>query len=227
MDAQLLDKIDKFRLMVTLKTGFNLEPDQSDAYCFQEAMENLEHIAAVRKDPHSDPDLAAAIYATDLGISTTDFNDWWDYQEELAEQRRELEQQEEHRKQIEFEQTLPELVKLKTVNKLKEVAGKQFPNHYHFTFTRKAGKEDVEITCRLFQPRYGRYRLWYQFKNPTTKKNERHMVEGNTYWFASPKWFPHWWKGRWSSNNRNIAIAFAYAMTSTWSQEFSNLVKPK
>jgi cell division protein YceG involved in septum cleavage len=227
MNAELLDKIDKFRLMVTLKTGFNLDTDQSGSYDFCEAMEHLAHIAEVRKDPHRDPDLSAALYATDLGITLNDFSHWWEHQEALEEQRQEQQRLEQQRERTEFEQTIPELIKLKTVNKLEKIEGKQFPKHYHFKFTRKAGKEDVEITCRLFQPRYGRYRLWYQFKNPTTKKNERHMVEGNTYWFASPKWFPDWWKGRWSASDRNIAMAFAYAMTSTWSREFGNLVKPK
>lgn len=227
MDAQLLDKIDKFRLIVTLKTGFNLETDQSDVYYFTDHMEALEQIEAVRKDPSIDVDLAAAVYAKDQGLTLADFNQWWEHQEELAEQRRELEEQEEKKEQAAFEQTIPELIKLKATNQLQQIQGKQYPNHYHFKFVRKTGKQDVEITCRLFNPQHGRYRLWYEFKNPTTQKKERHMVEGNTYWFNYPKWFPQWWKGRWSNSHERIATAFAYAMTSTWSREFINLVKPK
>lgn len=227
MNAELLDKIDKFRLMVTLKTGFNLDTDQSDAYYFTDHMEALEQIEAVRKDPSIDVDLAAAVYAKDQGLTLADFSEWWEYQEELAEQRRELEEQEEKKQQAEFEKTIPELVKLKTTNKLQQITGKQYPTHYHFKFVRKTGKQDVEIKCRLFNPQHGRYRLWYEFTNPTTNKKERHKVEGNTYWMTTPKWFPHWWKGRWSSTHQSISIAFAYAMTSTWSQEFVNIVKPK
>lgn len=227
MNAELLDKIDKFRLMVGLKTGFVLDAEDHNAYYFTDHMEALEQIEAVRKDPSIDIDLAAAVYAKDQGLTLADFSEWWEYQEQLAEQRRELEEQEEKKKQAEFEKTIPELVKLKTTNQLQQITSKHYPKHYHFKFVRKTGKQDVEITGRVFNPHHGRYRLWYEFKNPTTQKKERHMVEGNTYWFNCPKWFPDWWKGRWSITHERIAMAFAYAMTSTWSKEFTNIVKPK
>lgn len=234
MNTELIAKIDKFRLMVALKTGFDLDPYEPDPYDFIDSMELLERISRVRKNPMGESDLGAAIYAADLGLTLEDFHQWWAHYEQLEEQRRaeeerqrELEELEEERRRAAFELTIPQILKLESVNKFQEIESKQYPNQHHFKFVRMVGKHPVEITCRVFSPKGGNYRLWYQFKNPATNKTERHMKEGSLYWFNCPKWFPNWWKIRWSMNYRMISLAFAYAMTSTWTREFGSLVKPQ
>lgn len=219
MDPIKLDQIEKFRLLAGLKTGYMIDPDGNTTYDFIDALEQLESIRFLRENPQEQIHFTAAFMAEEQGLTTEDFNNYFEYNQELEEQR-------EKQRRLDAEKELPEYVRLIEHNKFEEITGKQYPNHYHFKFNRIVKGRTYEITCRLFAPGYGMRRIWYQWTDPTTKKIQRHRVEINTYNFILPKWVPEWWRSSWSVSNRNLALAFAHAMTTACQQSFKNLVKP-
>lgn len=219
MDPIKVDQIEKFRLLAGLKTGYMIDPDGETTYEFIDALEQLEHIKFLRNNPQEAIYFTAAFMAEEQGLTTEDFSNYFEYNQELEEQR-------EKQRRLDAEKELPEYVRLIEHNKFEEIEGKQYPHHYHFKFNRNVKGRKYEITCRLFAPSYSMRRVWYQWTDPATKKIQRHRVEFNTYNFALPKWMPEWWSHSWRVSNSSIALAFAHAMTTACQQSFKNLVKP-
>lgn len=219
MDPIKFDQMEKFRLLASLKAGVMIDTEGEEVWQMLEHLEGLERIEYVRKNPDEDSELFVALMSADQGITVDDWNKYFEYNTEKREK-------EEEQRQQEVEQNLPEVIRLETYNKFQECTGSQYPNHYHFKFERKVGSKTFEITCRMFKPRYGEMRLWYQWIDPATKKIVKHKVEFATYHFTLPKWAPKWWESRWRLQNLHIALAFAHAMTTNCQQSFRNLVKP-
>lgn len=219
MDPIKLDQIEKFRLLAGLKTGYMIDPDGNTTYDFIDALEQLERIKFLRENPQEEIHFTAAFMAEEQGLTIDDFNEYFEYNQELEEQR-------EKQRREESEKNLPEYIRLIEHNKFQEIKGKQYPHQYHFKFNRIVKGRVFEITCRTFRPRYGMIRLWYQWVDPTTKKIQKHRLDFASYHFNLPKWVPDWWRNTWSVSDRNVALAFAHAMTTACQTSFKNLVKP-
>lgn len=220
MDAIKFDQLEKFRLLASLKTGFMIDTEGEDVWQFIENLEELERIEYIRKNPHEDNEMCAAILSIDQGITASDWHRYFEYNQENREKAEEL-------RRAEVENNIPEVIRLETHNKFQEYTGQQYPNHYHFKFERKVGNKTFEIECRMFRPKYGVNRLWYQWKDPVTKKTVKHKKEFSIYQFQLPEWMPEWWGNRWKLQDRHAALSFAHAMTTNYQRSFKNIVKPK
>jgi hypothetical protein len=219
VDATKLDQIEKFRLLAGLKTGYMIDADGENTYDFIDAMEQLERIKFLRENPQEEIFFTAAFMAEAQGLTSDDFNDYFEYQHDLEHER-------EQQRRKETEDSLPEYIRLVEHNKFREIEGKQYPDHYHFKFNRIVKGRTFEITCRMFRPRYGMLRLWYQWTDPATKKLQRHRLDFSSHYFVLPKWMPEWWNHRWNIDQKTIALSFAHAMTTACQTSFKNLVKP-
>lgn len=219
MDPIKLDQIEKFRLLAGLKTGYMIDSDGNTTYDFIDALEQLERIKFLRENPQEEIYFTAAFMAEAQGLTSDDFSQYFEYNQELEEQQ-------EKQRREESEKNLPEYIRLLEHNKFEEFIGKQFPGHFHFKFNRVVKGRIFEITCRMFRPRYGMLRLWYQWTDPATKKIQRHRLDFSSHYFVLPKWMPEWWNHRWNVSHRTIALSFAHAMTTACQQSFKNLVKP-
>lgn len=219
MDPIKVDQIEKFRLLAGLKTGYMIDPDGNTCYDFIDALEQLEHIRFMRNNPQEAIYFTAAFMAEEQGLTTDDFNNYFEYNHELEEQR-------EKQRRLDAEKDIPEYIRLVEHNKFEEIEGKQYPHHYHFKFNRIVKGRTFEITCRLFRPGYGQKRLWYQWVDPATKKIQRQRLDFSSHYFVLPKWMPTWWNHQWNISDRSIALAFAHAMTTACQASFKNLVKP-
>ena len=220
MDPIKYDQMEKFRLLASLKSGFMIDTDGEEVWDMLNHLEQFEHYEYIRKNPHEDCEMYTAMMSKDQGITSNDWNQYFEYNREKREKEEEAQREE-------AEKNIPEVIRLETYNKFQEYSGKQYPTHYHFKFERKVGNKVFEIECRMFKPRYGEYRLWYQWKDPVTNKIERHKTEFSSYHFNLPSWMPEWWGSRWRLQNKHIALAFAHAMTTNYQQSFKNIVKPK
>ena len=220
MDPIKVTQVEQFRTISVLKTGVMIDSEGNQCYDFLDNLDILERIKRIRENPKDDPHMAAAFIAFDQGLTSANFHDYFEHSQELSHQ-------EELRKRTEHEKTIKEYNRLVDYNKFEEIEGIQFPKHYHFKFNRIVKNQTYEITCRVFNPSYGKMRLWYQWKDPKTKKTNKHCINIMTHWFTMPAWMPTWWNDRWSLSKRCVALAFAHAMTTSCRQSFNNVVKPK
>ena len=183
MDPIKVDQIEKFRLLAGLKTGYMIDPDGNTCCDFIDALEQLEHIRFMRNNPQESIYFTAAFMAEEQGLTTEDFSNYFEYNQELEEQR-------EKQRRLDAEKDIPEYIRLVEHNKFEEIEGKQYPHHYHFKFNRIVKGRTFEITCRLFRPGYGQKRLWYQWVDPATKKIQRQRLDFSSHYFVLPKWMP-------------------------------------
>lgn len=224
MDAQLEDKIDKFCFLSAIR-GIDIS-DEID-YEFNDVLETLEWYDTVRKDPSKYYNVYGALLAHEQGITSKNFADYYAAKERRREEENERLEEERIQKLIEEEKTIPEYIKIQTVNKFENFESKQYRTCYHFKFLRIVNKKPFEITCRIFNPNNWTARVWYSWRDPVTKKVQKHKVEVNTYSKAIyAPWIPAFRRNIWKVDNYHVAISFAFAMTTNWRGPFNNLVKP-
>ncbi len=218
MDRELIDKVDKFRLIASLKDCF-IDPDEGN-YEFFDHLETIEHLDQQRKNPE-DGNWAMAFKAFEQGITADMINDYLEHMQNVK-----YEQQVAERK--EREANLVELNLLTEKYKFEKITdAKQYPNHYHFKFNKGLGKNAVEIKCRMFAPRWGEFRLWYSWKDPVTKKLQRHCLNLNRYNFRKCDWMPEWWNTGLRTSDREVTLAFAWHMIKGSTGSFpANMPRP-
>lgn len=224
MDAQLEDRIDKFCFLsairgVDISDGINFE--------FNDVLETLEWYKKVRNDPNIDPDVHGALLAHDQGLTAANFNDYYNLKEQRRDEENQRLKEERIRKLIEEEQTIPAYIKIQTVNKFENFESEKYRTCYHFKFLRIVNKKPIEMTCRIFKLDNWTSRIWYSWRDPLTKKVQRHKQEIKTYAnITYAPWIPEFRRDRWRTENYWVAISFVYAMTTNWVGPFKNLIKP-
>ena len=227
MDSKLEDKIAKFCFMSSIR-GYVI--DDTVGYDFHDTLETLEWFKRVREDETENYDIHAALLAHEAGLTSENFHDYFSIKEQRRSEEESRIEEERIRKLEEEEQQIPEYRKILDEHKFEVFESKQYHNCYHFKFTQLVNKKPVEVTCRIFSIDNYKYRLWYRWQDPVTKKLQKHKHEGTrgSSFFTHAPWIPAFRREcySWRVDNYWVAMCFIYAMTSKWKGSFKNIVKP-
>jgi hypothetical protein len=166
----------------------------------------------------ADPDdqVKAFLLTLEMGIATTDIDEFQQYREEQEDLRIKAEREERERNN-------PKIKALIEDHAFTWIKSKQYPKHKHFTFVDKNG---IPVTGRLFNPSWGHVRIWLTWKEPKGKRQFR--WDAKIVDMIVPKAFPHEWQ-EWghTSNLDRIAQIVAHWVVEKCMPKQAGFVYPK
>lgn len=181
-EDKLLKMEQWYTTMVLMGHDMNSIYDDWDS---DDTVHNLLHLEEQRLKRLANPDdnVRAFLLTLEMGVTCDDIDMYNDYRQEQEELQLRAEREERERNN-------PSIKALEEIYNFKFITAKQYPKHKHFTFKDKNG---FDFTGRLFNPCWGRVRVWLTFKNSKGNK-QAFRWDAKATDMVVPKYFPHEWQ---------------------------------
>lgn len=169
-----------------------------------------------RRLANPDENVKAFLLSIEMGVTTDDIDEYQEYREAQETARLKAEREERERNN-------PVLKSLREDYAFTWITSKQYPRHKHFTFVDKNG---IHITGRMFNPTWGRVRVWLMWRDSKGRQQFRWDAKHSD--MVVPKTFPH----DWQDHNYTTDLSRAAQVVAHWVVEKkmpkqSGLVYPK